>query len=199
METCGASQKSCRAKNVYEVSGLFSDNSVTEEKRNKKNSGYSLLGPALESTQRRICLNFLPWPCCLKPDKVYFSMSDRVTFLLFQLRDLCLPEREWRVSLLLTLLRLRFPNNMTKAINQYNFHKVRLTGSAFLTNALLLRLNNNHSGYARPDEMHTWSCSKYLTYSKRLNYSAGKNQINIATNYRMSYPFCRCLSIHARQ
>ena len=38
-----------------------------------------------------------------------------------------------------------FKQHMSKAINQYNFHKVRLTGSAFLTNALLLRLNNNHS------------------------------------------------------
>ena len=49
--------------------------------------------------------------------------------------------------------------------------------------------------YTRPDEMRTWSCSKYLTlaYSTRLNYLAGKNQINIATSYRMSYPFCRCL------
>ena len=28
---------------------------------NKKNSGYSLLGPAFKSAQRRICLNFLPW------------------------------------------------------------------------------------------------------------------------------------------
>ena len=27
----------------------------------------------------------------------------------------------------------------------------------------------------------------------RLNYLAGKNQGNIATNYRMSYPFCHCL------
>ena len=33
---------------------------------NPKNSGYSLLGPALKSTQRRICLNFLPWPILLK-------------------------------------------------------------------------------------------------------------------------------------
>ena len=43
--------------------------------------------------------------------------------------------------------------------------------------------------------MRTWFCSKYLTsaYSTRLNYLAGKNQINIATSYRMSYPFCHCL------
>ena len=27
---------------------------------NKKNSGYSLLGPTLKSAQRRICLNLLP-------------------------------------------------------------------------------------------------------------------------------------------
>ena len=36
---------------------------------------------------------------------------------------------------------------MTKAINQYNFHNVSLIGSAFLTNALLLRLNNNQYPY----------------------------------------------------
>ena len=66
-----------------------------------------------------------------------------------------------------------FKQHMTKAINQYNFHKVRLTGSAFLTNALLLRLNNP---YVRLDEMRTWSCSKYLTllHSTRLNYLAGE-------------------------
>ena len=56
-----------------------------------------------------------------------------------------------------------FKQHMTKAINQQNFHEVRLTGSVFLTNALLLRLNNDQS-IARPDEnMQTWSCSKYLT------------------------------------
>ena len=39
---------------------------------------------------------------------------------------------------------------------------VRLTGSVFLRNVLLLRLHNNL--YARPDEYrHTWPCSKYLT------------------------------------
>ena len=40
---------------------------------------------------------------------------------------------------------LLFIQHITKSINQQNFHKVRLTGSAFLTNALLLRLNNNQS------------------------------------------------------
>ena len=32
----------------------------------KKNSGHSLLDPALKSAQKRICLNFLPWPMLLK-------------------------------------------------------------------------------------------------------------------------------------
>ena len=31
----------------------------------------------------------------------------------------------------------------------------------------------------------------------RLNYLAGKSQVNIATSYRMNYPFCRCLSYFA--
>ena len=52
--------------------------------------------------------------------------------------------------------------------------------------------------------MHTWSCSKYLTfiayatvafYATGISYLAGKNQVNIATGYRTSYPFCRRLSI----
>ena len=33
---------------------------VKTEEKTKKNSGYSLLGPALKSAQRRICFNFLP-------------------------------------------------------------------------------------------------------------------------------------------
>ena len=43
---------------------------------------------------------------------------------------------------------------MTKAINQYNFLKVRLIGPAFLTNALLFGLNNSQSIY------HVRACRK---------------------------------------
>ena len=45
--------------------------------------------------------------------------------------------------------------------------------------------------FARPDEnVHTWWCSKYFTLLNytRLNYLAGKNQVNSATTYSMSYP-----------
>ena len=49
---------------------------------------------------------------------------------------------------------LLFKQHMTKAINQYNFHKVRLIGPAFLTNALLFGLNNSQSIY------HVRACRK---------------------------------------
>ena len=38
--------------------------------------------------------------------------------------------------------------------------------------------------------MHTWSCSKYLTYATELF-----SWVNIATRHSMSYPFCRCWSV----
>ena len=43
--------------------GVFRDHN---QRINKKSSSYSLLGPALKSAQRRICLNLLPSPMLFK-------------------------------------------------------------------------------------------------------------------------------------
>ena len=61
--------------------------------------------------------------------------------------------RAWMTcqSVIYTFQRRKNPLRFSyKRCLKQNFHKVRLTGSAF-------------NPYARPDEMHTSSCSKYLT------------------------------------
>ena len=70
-----------------------------------------------------------------------------------------------------------FKQKLTKV----NFHKVRLTGSAF-------------NPYARPDEMHTWSCSKYLAlefYATELLSWGKSGKYRNELPYELS--FCRCL------
>ena len=76
---------------------------------------------------------------------VYFSTIDYVTFPLFNPAGFI---RLWMMcQSAITFHRqnktLCFSNNMTKSINQSNFHKVELTGSERSTIALLLWLNNN--------------------------------------------------------
>ena len=105
----------------------------------------------------------------------------------------CLPECEWRLSLFFTLLRDKNSHSafrhIIKAINQWNFHKVRsLIGSALLTNALMkytldrvpsIRLTLLHS---KATELLS-SCGNSLQYLRDF----------------FSYTFCRFLSIHVRR
>ena len=60
---------------------------------------------------------------------------------------------------------------LSRAINQQNFHEVHPTGSAFLTNALLLGLNNT---------IHT----------------RGQMKCTLDRCSNNELPSCRCLSIH---
>ena len=73
----------------------------------QENSGYSLLGPAWKSVQRRICFNYLPWSMLFKIRCILLNERPRDNSLVpITWPNLpCLPEREWRVSLLFTLLR----------------------------------------------------------------------------------------------
>ena len=122
-------------------------------------------------------------PCCSKPDKMYTSqwatawhfscsiLRDLICRVYPSVNDVSVCYLHFWETKTPTPL---FKQHMTKAINQYNFYKVRLTGSTFLTNALLLRLNNNQSIRA----------ARWNAYS---------------IVFQPSYPFCRSLSIHARQ
>ena len=55
---------------------------------------------------------------------------------------------------------------MTKALNQYNFYNVRLTGSAFLTNALLLRLNTEQPLSTSISDMSIFCATELLSWEK---------------------------------
>ena len=137
--------------------------------KNKKNSYYSLLGLAWKSAQRYLfptvfyafelycsfqACRTLSWAKLMihvvKNQIKCILLNERprdISLVPITWQVIChvLPKREWRVSLFHTKKTTPlFKQHMTKVINQQNFHKVPLIGSAFLTNAFLLQLNNNH-------------------------------------------------------
>ena len=82
---------------------------------NKKNSGYSLLGPAFKSAQRRICLNFLPWAMLNQIKCILLNERPRdISLVPITWPNLpCLPEHEWRV-ILYTFERRKNPLRFSK-------------------------------------------------------------------------------------
>ena len=88
---------------------------------------------------------------------------------------------------------LLFKQNVPKLINQYDFHKVKLTGSTRLTIALLQNNNPDTRGLKIRWNAHSvfqyFALAYSLQHSTRLNYLAEQNQVNIATSDRVSYQF----------
>ena len=128
---------------------------------NKKNSGYSVTRPSIEISTKTHLLEFFTVIQAVKNQikcKLLNKRSRDISLVPITWPNLpCLPEREWRLSLFIYTFQRR------KTHSAFQTTYVHLTGSVFLTDALLLRLNNNQSIRAARWNT-TWSCSKYLTF-----------------------------------
>ena len=99
---------------------------------NEKNIRYSLLGPAWKSTQRHICLNYLPWSMLLETRyNVHLSTSDCMTVLLLNyVTKSAMFTRPWMMFQSVITFQRRIFQKHDYKIDQFNriFTKYNLLG-----------------------------------------------------------------------